>query len=214
MSIINKFKKKDHDKTLYNSQRWRDASKRFLTANPLCVSCKRMGVITTSTETDHITPHKGNITLFWDRSNWQPLCKICHSTKTAGETRALTKYPTIFNKPQCSVTVVCTPLCWDYTTYIKGMQHKHPVCVLIANQPNANVIKHNEFIKQLNELHNYPPHTHAYVVIDETLTKVREHYAQQLNANVVVIQIESNDPYAIKFYKRFVLGNNEEIVYA
>ncbi|WP_407496877.1 HNH endonuclease [Pseudooceanicola sp. MF1-13] len=34
---------------------------------------------------DHITPHKGDRKLFWDRSNWQALCHACHSRKTARE---------------------------------------------------------------------------------------------------------------------------------
>lgn len=34
---------------------------------------------------DHITPHKGDRGLFWDRNNWQALCKTCHDTKTAAE---------------------------------------------------------------------------------------------------------------------------------
>ena len=31
---------------------------------------------------DHIIPHRGDPILFWDRSNWQPLCKDCHDHKT------------------------------------------------------------------------------------------------------------------------------------
>jgi 5-methylcytosine-specific restriction enzyme A len=34
---------------------------------------------------DHITPHKGDRQMFWDRSNWQSLCHRCHSRKTARE---------------------------------------------------------------------------------------------------------------------------------
>ena len=34
---------------------------------------------------DHITPHKGDKALFWQRANWQPLCKQCHDIKTAIE---------------------------------------------------------------------------------------------------------------------------------
>jgi 5-methylcytosine-specific restriction protein A len=36
-------------------------------------------------EVDHIKPHKGDMALFWDSSNWQSLCKPCHSAKTATE---------------------------------------------------------------------------------------------------------------------------------
>jgi 5-methylcytosine-specific restriction endonuclease McrA len=28
---------------------------------------------------DHIQPHRGDQRLFWDRRNWQPLCRTCHS---------------------------------------------------------------------------------------------------------------------------------------
>lgn len=34
---------------------------------------------------DHIVPHKGDLSLFWSRSNWQSLCKRCHDIKTAME---------------------------------------------------------------------------------------------------------------------------------
>ncbi|MCR8827199.1 HNH endonuclease [Photobacterium sp. TY 1-4] len=38
-----------------------------------------------ATDVDHITPHKGDRRLFFDQSNWQSLCKSCHSRKTARE---------------------------------------------------------------------------------------------------------------------------------
>ncbi|WP_223866012.1 HNH endonuclease [Salipiger aestuarii] len=31
-----------------------------------------------ATVVDHIQPHKGDKALFWDRNNWQPICKHCH----------------------------------------------------------------------------------------------------------------------------------------
>jgi 5-methylcytosine-specific restriction endonuclease McrA len=39
-------------------------------------------------EVDHIRAHNGDLRLFWDRSNWQGLCKPCHSRKTLAEQRA------------------------------------------------------------------------------------------------------------------------------
>lgn len=67
--------------------RWRIARNRFLKANPLCVRCKEKGKLTKATIVDHIKPHRGDKELFWDESNWQPLCKRCHDTKTMTEDR-------------------------------------------------------------------------------------------------------------------------------
>lgn len=36
-------------------------------------------------ELDHIIPHRGNEALYRDESNWQMVCKSCHSRKTAAE---------------------------------------------------------------------------------------------------------------------------------
>lgn len=52
---------------------WQKATKGFVKKHPVCVLCK--GVATC---TDHIIPHRGDKRLFWDRNNWQPLCKPCH----------------------------------------------------------------------------------------------------------------------------------------
>ena len=38
-------------------------------------------------DVDHIIPHRGDQKLFWDRNNWQALCKPCHDRKTGKEDR-------------------------------------------------------------------------------------------------------------------------------
>lgn len=65
----------------YNA-RWRQARLLFLRKHPLCAQCQREGRITPATVVDHIIPHRGDQQLFWDESNWQPLCKSCHDKKT------------------------------------------------------------------------------------------------------------------------------------
>jgi hypothetical protein len=48
--------------------------------------CADTGDITPATVVDHIIPHRGDQELFWDRSNWQPLCAPHHDiTKTLEE---------------------------------------------------------------------------------------------------------------------------------
>jgi 5-methylcytosine-specific restriction protein A len=67
------------------TKEWDRASREYLAQNPLCAECMRQGIRSPSQVTDHIVPHKGDMILFWDRSNWQPLCKRCHDRKTAIE---------------------------------------------------------------------------------------------------------------------------------
>lgn len=65
--------------------RWRKARAIYLRQFPLCngIQCIENGRLTPATVVDHIKPHKGDELLFWQRANWQPLCKPCHDTKTA-----------------------------------------------------------------------------------------------------------------------------------
>ena len=58
--------------------RWQKARAAFLLAHPCCVMCEQMGRLSPATVVDHIRPHRGDRTLFWDRANWQPLCKAHH----------------------------------------------------------------------------------------------------------------------------------------
>ena len=62
--------------------RWRKARALFLQRHPLCAECKIQRKLTPATVVDHIIPHRGDMTLFWDQNNWQPLCKDCHDRKT------------------------------------------------------------------------------------------------------------------------------------
>ncbi|WP_283149743.1 HNH endonuclease [Silvimonas soli] len=64
---------------------WRKARAAWLRKHPLCVECEQQGVLIAATVVDHIKPHKGDMALFWDRDNWQSLCKSHHDRKTATE---------------------------------------------------------------------------------------------------------------------------------
>lgn len=65
--------------------RWRKARAKFLKANPLCRRCEENGKITKGEVVDHIIPHRGDMSLFWDQNNWQSLCTRCHNRKTRME---------------------------------------------------------------------------------------------------------------------------------
>jgi 5-methylcytosine-specific restriction protein A len=65
--------------------RWRKAREGFLNKHPLCTHCAASNIIESAVVVDHIVPHKGDKDAFWNRANWQPLCKRCHDIKTATE---------------------------------------------------------------------------------------------------------------------------------
>lgn len=69
----------------YSTEAWKRASDAFKASNPLCAECERNGRMTLTQVTDHIKAHKGDLDLFWDQANWQPLCVACHNRKTALE---------------------------------------------------------------------------------------------------------------------------------
>lgn len=66
---------------------WYTASRAYLRLNPLCRHCMEMDppVRTASRVTDHVIPHRGDMRLFWDQGNWQPLCEHHHNVKTGNE---------------------------------------------------------------------------------------------------------------------------------
>lgn len=84
--------------SIYSSP-WQKARLTFLRSNPLCVMCNQQGRKTAAVVVDHIKPHrmkeakspdelKKAQKLFWDKGNWQPLCKQHHdSTKQRQEKR-------------------------------------------------------------------------------------------------------------------------------
>lgn len=57
---------------------WRKARNLYIAENPICVMCEAQGKLTPATVVDHVIPHKGDDTLFWDMGNWQSLCKRHH----------------------------------------------------------------------------------------------------------------------------------------
>ncbi|MAR55843.1 MAG: HNH endonuclease [Rickettsiales bacterium] len=67
-------------------RRWQAARATFLKKHPICVKCPKHRP-RSATVVDHIVPHKGDQKLFWDQTNWQPLCATCHSAIKQAEER-------------------------------------------------------------------------------------------------------------------------------
>jgi len=68
--------------------KWQKARAEWLRLHPLCVYCMRQGRVVEATVVDHIVPHRGDLKLFWNRKNWQSLCKTCHDSIKAAEERS------------------------------------------------------------------------------------------------------------------------------
>ncbi len=63
----------------YDSK-WSKARRDYLKSHPWCVKHLERGEHVSATVVDHIKPHRQDWSLFWDRSNWQPLCKLHHDS--------------------------------------------------------------------------------------------------------------------------------------
>ena len=70
-----------------STSRYRRARRAFLARNPYCETCRAKGVVMPSAEVDHIVALADGGS-FWDESNWQQLCEICHDEKTPQENTA------------------------------------------------------------------------------------------------------------------------------
>lgn len=69
--------------------KWQQAREGYLAKHPLCVYCEREGHVVVATVVDHKTPHRGDMTLFWDRNNWQSLCATHHNRDKQREEAAM-----------------------------------------------------------------------------------------------------------------------------
>lgn len=67
---------------------WQKARAGHLLSHPLCVYCERDGRAEPATVVDHKVPHRGDQTLFWNRTNWQSLCKTHHDGEKQREEAA------------------------------------------------------------------------------------------------------------------------------
>lgn len=91
-----KIRKKDRERGTAHQRgydaRWEKERLEHLAEHPLCADHQKRGYIEVATVVDHIIPHKGDKDLFWDKNNWQSLCKSCHDRKTQLEDRGSWNY--------------------------------------------------------------------------------------------------------------------------
>lgn len=70
---------REHKQSLYKARRWHKLRARQLRDNPLCKLCLELGRTEPATVADHIIPHYGDESLFFDQGNLQSMCAPCHN---------------------------------------------------------------------------------------------------------------------------------------
>lgn len=68
---------------LYDTTQWKDLKKMVIDRDLRCVICGSE----IDLEIDHVIPPRGNEELFFNLTNLQLLCKVCHRKKTNEEIR-------------------------------------------------------------------------------------------------------------------------------
>ena len=88
-------RKRDADRSRYNAPwrawygaaRWVAIRQTQLSEHPLCAMCIEVEDVTAANVCDHVTPHRGDETLFWS-GPFQSLCEACHNGRKQREERA------------------------------------------------------------------------------------------------------------------------------
>ena len=71
----------------YGTARWQSIRALQLQDEPLCRRCQVAERVVPATVCDHITPHKGDLALFW-HGPFQSLCGACHNIHKQREERS------------------------------------------------------------------------------------------------------------------------------
>jgi len=75
-----KMEHRERSRKEYHTNRWTVISRKFRASHPLCQRCLETGIVTESEVVDHIIPVEVH-GKFWDRYNYQALCKKCNIIK-------------------------------------------------------------------------------------------------------------------------------------
>ena len=58
--------------------RWDKAAANFRRQHPYCLGCQAIGRVMPTELVDHVEPHKGDQSKFWNTALWQPSCRWHH----------------------------------------------------------------------------------------------------------------------------------------
>lgn len=60
------------------THRWSKAAATFRSRHPLCLGCEAAGMVEPTALVDHVEPHRGDSSKFWNTAKWQPSCRWHH----------------------------------------------------------------------------------------------------------------------------------------
>lgn len=165
----------DHKK-LYNLQKWRKSSVSFRYNNPLCMECSRQGRVKPSEVVDHIIDHKGDLSLFWDKDNWQSLCKECHSVKTYKEN------PKYIELKKAPTTIVCGS--------IGSGPHEYVQSII---KPNEVVIDFDRIYQSISGCDRYVKPKNLFPYVYKVHNFIQQIFSQETTINHIYITLFSGD---------------------
>jgi 5-methylcytosine-specific restriction protein A len=67
-------------RALYKTRAWQVLRLEQLRKDPLCSMCAQIGRVVAANVVDHVNAHKGDHAAFYDPTNLQSLCKLCHDS--------------------------------------------------------------------------------------------------------------------------------------
>ncbi len=198
----------ERDRSNIYGRKWKELRLFVLRRQPLCVSCKKEGVITEAREVDHIQPHAGNMELFYDLENLQALCKPCHSRKTMSENNggfiSATMIPAWLPKTIKPLTVVCGRPMAGMAEYVAEKRGSNDLVVdleVLAFNEGKNIFElskpeRNGLIRKRNEIlakfmRGETRHDNGWLVVTAGRPEYREFW-QSKGAEVLVINTPSD----------------------
>lgn len=171
-----------------------------LNAEPLCRHCMAEGRVQQAQEVDHIDGNAWN--LAWD--NLQPLCKSCHSKKTAKEHGWVKRPKYMFRvdePPLMPVTIICGPPGAGKTAYAESKAGKQDLVIdldaIKARETKTDLYqrqdeeardialyKRNEMLTDLGRHRGYK---HVYFITMGSTAEERNFWCSNLRTKDVVL---------------------------
>lgn len=179
--------------------RWDKARAGYLKSHPRCAKCG-----SGATVVDHIEPHRGDQSLFWEKENWQALCTSCHSSaKQSAEKRGgnLLAHP-FLRRSRVPVTLVCGPPGSGKSTYVRRYKQEGDLVIDLdlikarifgttshqaPQNSEATRVALVERNRILSSLADDRTHRHVWFIIGAPETVEREVWKRKLGAARLVV---------------------------